>query len=273
MFQERPSRVPGAVLWQTTHESEAAPQVPEIPQPRRTERLRQAEPSLQAERILLSGQAERTGQAPGAQLRVLPDGCMDLIWVDGQVLVAGPDTRAHLFPARAGASYIGLRFAPGTAPAILGVPAHELRDRRVPLADLWPSASARRLAERAAVADDPGEVLQEAAMRRLRSLDGPAGPDRVTAGVVDGLRSGLPVSGIADAAGVSERQLRRRCLGAFGYGPRTLGRILRMNRAVELARTGTPFAVVAVDAGYADQAHLSREVKALAGVPLGALIR
>ena len=71
--------------------------------------------------------------------------------------------------------------------------------------------------------------------------------------------------------GLNERRLHRRCLAAFGYGPKTLARILRMNRAVDLARAGTPFATVAVAAGYADQAHLARDVRALAGVPLGLL--
>lgn len=60
---------------------------------------------------------------------------------------------------------------------------------------------------------------------------------------------------------------------AFGYGPKMLVRILRMNQAVDLARSGTPFAEVAARIGYADQAHLAREVKALAGVPLSELIR
>jgi AraC-like DNA-binding protein len=52
-----------------------------------------------------------------------------------------------------------------------------------------------------------------------------------------------------------------------------LTRILRMQRAVVLARRGTPFAEVSATAGYADQAHLARDVKALAGVPLGRLLR
>ncbi|MEV4457874.1 DUF6597 domain-containing transcriptional factor, partial [Microbispora sp. NPDC049633] len=84
-----------------------------------------------------------------AERRVLPDGCMDVIWADGALLVAGPDTAAHVVSDRPGARYVGLRFGPGTGPVVLGVPAHELRDRRVPLADLWPGAEVRRLAERA----------------------------------------------------------------------------------------------------------------------------
>lgn len=59
---------------------------------------------------------------------------------------------------------------------------------------------------------------------------------------------------------------------AFGYGPSVLRRVLRFRMALRLAARGTPFATVAARAGYADQAHLAREVRALAGVPLGRLI-
>ena len=72
---------------------------------------------------------------------------------------------------------------------------------------------------------------------------------------------------IAGRAGLSERQLHRRCLDAFGYGLKTLARIRRMTRAVSLIGAGTPAADAAYRAGYADQAHLGREVKALTGVP------
>ena len=83
---------------------------------------------------------------------------------------------------------------------------------------------------------------------------------------------GDEVASIAEAVGLSTRQLQRRCADAFGYGAKTLVRILRMTRALELARAGTTLADTAASAGYADQAHLSRDVKQLAGVPLGQLV-
>src|ERR1700754_1180017 len=90
--------------------------------------------------------AERPSLIPGAVVwwrgvraegvsRILPDGCMDVIHYDGQLFVAGPDTTANLSWSPAGRRFTGIRFAPGTAPAVLRVAAEELRNQRVPLED------------------------------------------------------------------------------------------------------------------------------------------
>lgn len=65
----------------------------------------------------------------------------------------------------------------------------------------------------------------------------------------------------------------RRCLAGFGHGPKQLGRVLRFQNALAHARTGARFATVAAAGGYADQAHLAREVRSLAGAPLRDLLR
>jgi methylphosphotriester-DNA--protein-cysteine methyltransferase len=76
------------------------------------------------------------------------------------------------------------------------------------------------------------------------------------------------------AAHLSERQLRRRFEHAVGYGPATLARVQRFQRFLAHAqRTPTaPLARLAADAGYADQAHLARECRRLAGLPPRALL-
>jgi AraC-like DNA-binding protein len=239
MYQERASTVCGAVVWRRT----ASPSAP----------------------------ARADGGAP---VRILPDGCMDLIWADGRLVVAGPDTTARLTRDTTEATYTGLRFPPGAAPAVVGVPAHDVRGRTVPMSELWPEREVRLIAEQLEEAAAPGRVLEAIAARRpaLAALADPLAAvivERVR-GTRDGDRTN--VADTARAVGLSERQLHRRCLTAFGYGPKTLAGILRMRRAVELARAGTPFAAVAVAAGYADQAHLARDVKKLAGVPLGELV-
>lgn len=193
--------------------------------------------------------------------RILPDGCLDLIWADDHLLVAGPDTVAQEVTSPAGLLYAGLRFMPGTGPSVFGVPAHELRDSRVRLDQIWPQRLVDGLTARVSEAPDRIAALLDIARPRIEV-------DPVTDAVVAGLRSGRPVSVVAHHVGLSERQLLRRSLAAFGYGPKTLARVLRMERALALATGGMPAAEVAASAGYADQAHLSREVKALAGVSL-----
>lgn len=222
---------------------------------------------------------ERTSRLTGAvvwtstpsgegQGRVLPDGCMDLLWHDGRLLVAGPDTRAHRTGGPPG-TWAGIRFHPGTAPALLGVPAHELRDRRVELAELWPAAAVRRVTARVNAADHPAHGLEDVALRRAA---GTAPPDPLLGRLVTALDAGRPVAAAADELGVSARQLHRRSLAAFGYGPKTLARILRMRRALALARAGVPLAETAARAGYADQPHMARDVRNLAGAALSDLL-
>ncbi|MFB9467412.1 helix-turn-helix domain-containing protein [Streptomyces cinereospinus] len=225
MYQERASRLTGAVVW--TNTPSAGP---------------------------------RAG-------RVLPDGCMDLLWHEGRLLVAGPDTRAYRTDG-AGAR-AGVRFFPGTAPAFLGLPASEVRDRRADLADLWPAARARRTAARVDAAADPASGLEEVALA-LAADAGP--PDPLLRRIVTALDAGRPVAATADELGVGARLLHRRALTAFGYGPKTLARVLRLQRALRLARDGMPLAETAVTAGYADQPHLAREVRDLAGATLGQLL-
>ncbi|MFK4145323.1 helix-turn-helix domain-containing protein [Streptomyces sp. NPDC004065] len=209
----------------------------------------------------------KTPDATGVR-PVLPDGCMDLMWSGGRLLVAGPDTRAY-DPSGPPVPWTGLRFFPGTAPACLGVPAHELRDRRVDLGDLWPAAVVRRLCARLEAAPDPAAALEEIALERAAEA-GP--PDPLLLRLVAALEAGRPVGATADALGIGARRLHRRSLTAFGYGPKTLARVLRLQRALALAREGLPFAETAARAGFADQAHLARDVRALTGMPLGTLL-
>jgi AraC-like DNA-binding protein len=193
---------------------------------------------------------------------VLPDGCLDLMWVDGALVVAGPDSVAARSELPRGASIAAVRFRPGAASAVLGVPAAELRDLRVPLAELWADAGA--LERRVGDAADRVAVLQDAVRRRL----GDAPPvDPVARAVARRLGRGpAGVAGLAAAAGLSERQLHRRCLTAFGYGAKTLDRVLRLQRFLALGRAspGAGLATLAVRAGYADQPHLARDCRTLA---------
>jgi AraC-like DNA-binding protein len=181
---------------------------------------------------------------------------MDLLWDGARLFVAGPDTTArwHQTPERV--TYTAIRFSGGAGPALLGVPAHEVRDQTPDLDQLWSSGDVRRLVEQ--VAANPASLEAWAVGRAAwRNVD-PLGSR-----VLKMANAGTPVAGMADRLGLSARQLHRRCVPVFGYGPRRLSRILRMGRALERARAGMPLAQVAASCCYVDQAHFCREVRAL----------
>lgn len=98
-------------------------------------------------------------------------------------------------------------------------------------------------------------------------------PDPALGLVAAQLGAGAAVEAVADRLGWTTRSLHRRSRAAFGYGPAALRRILRFRRAVMLTFDGVAPVEVAIRTGYADQSHLYREVRILAGVPLGQLLR
>ncbi len=103
----------------------------------------------------------------------------------------------------------------------------------------------------------------------------PAGePDPLVGAAVAELTHGRRrVADLADALGIGERQLLRRFDRAVGYGPKTLDRVLRLQRLLRAldAGRGDDLAWLALDLGYADQAHMTREAVRLAGRTPGEL--
>jgi len=241
---------------------------------------------------------------------VLPDGCSDLIWEqDTGGYLAGPDTGPFRAQARPARVIVGVRFRPAAGGQALGLPLSELRDQRVALPDLLPPG--RRIMPRL-----PGTLGPAEAAARVLDMAGrmiaDAEPDRALARVAALLRDpGARAEDVAAQVGLSERQLRRRCHAAAGYGPKTLQRILRFQRFVQLldaapldaapldaapldapgpgaaghrvsgggtSRPGTAgrafdLAAAAIATGYADQSHLTRECAAFSGLTPAELAR
>jgi AraC-like DNA-binding protein len=164
-------------------------------------------------------------------LRVLPDGCMDIINGD----VVGSLSTVLMADLHPGEEAIGVRLRPGAFTALYGVPADELTDVRLPLRDVVRPQS---LLDAANDADRPDPLAGHAIGQ----------PD---------LRA------LARESGYSERHLRRRIVALTGHGPRRLARIGRM-QALLAAGRGESWARTAVEFGYYDEAHMINDVRSLA---------
>jgi AraC-like DNA-binding protein len=204
--------------------------------------------------------------------QVYPDGCIDLIWQSGHgAYLAGPDTGPAPAALPPGTIVVGARFRPGAGGPALGLPLSDLRDQRVDLADCLP-VLARQL---------PADLPPATALNSVTGLSaqltsaGPPDP-LVLAGIRLLARGGSSVTRMSSELAVSERQLRRRFDAAVGYGPKMLDRVLRFRRVLArlpAAADEGDLAGLAIQTGFADQAHLTREMTSLAGLSPAALAK
>ena len=183
------------------------------------------------------------------------------------LFVRGPHLQLAevVIPSRA--RYVGARLKPGVVSRLFRVPAKDLYGSRTPLEAIG-AAAARGLAD-----IDVGGGQREAADRLSHALVGAfrnVEPiDRVTieAAAVDIIarrHGNISAAALASALGCSTRHLRRKMVAGLGMSPKTAARVARIRRAIALlGASDQPLALVALAAGYGDQAHMTREFAAL----------
>jgi len=246
--------------------------------PTSTYRERPPPPALASQVLCVWSQVIGAGETLYRH-RVLPDGCADVVWIgEAPAVVAGPATGPVVVPLSPGTIVVGIRLRPGAAQGVLGVPASELANRDTPLDDIWGAAAGAvfaRVIEEASL-----ETRLAAAAAALSERVAGAGPPDPAIAAATLWLARHPAGRIADLArfvDMNERRLRRRFAAAIGYGPKTFQRVLRLQRVLSLVRgrpgAGARLAMIAADAGYADQAHMSRELRALTGQSATALLQ
>lgn len=221
------------------------------------------------------------------QYRVLPDGCMDLIFqyersLNGginnpQLTVYGSTDRFSLLDIKLATEVIGIRFHPGRAGQFLNLNAIELFQQEIEAQDC--AETFGKIFDQLCGCNSPEQALRTMQTSLLK-LQRANGEDDIPLSTREALRlisssqGQMPVSQIAETIGVSERTLRRGVTAAVGLSPKVLARILRFQNAVSRLRSleSSNFCDIALACGYADQAHMAREFQQLAGLTPTAFI-
>lgn len=218
---------------------------------------------------------QRTGDSAYVQ-RHLPTGGVEIHFpIGGRPQLVGPLTGPEVEIIPAHTTIVGVRFHPGTAPPLPTV-LDDLVDQRVSLVDLWGSLE-DRLVEAMARAGTPERALMFLQAHLVQEFRTAVRVDPLVGEAVQALMPWRPlnIDTLANHLALSASQLRRRCLHSVGMSPKVLQRTLRFQGFLALAQAGaTPSgrrgadgtAGLAIDAGYADQAHLSRECLRLTGL-------
>jgi len=202
--------------------------------------------------------------------RVLPDACIDMVFINHDApIIVGPWTEPLTARFPSGTTVVGARFHPGRAMGFLGLPASALLNQSVPLRDVWNDSAHARFDR---VADEPTVPRQLAVLEsafEARLVD--AGPQDAEISAAIHWIAGHPngrVEQLSRCLGISHRHLQRRFSAAVGYGPKVFQSVLRFQRLLHLASSAhEPRSLVnlSAEAGYADQAHMTREVGRYSG--------
>lgn len=212
--------------------------------------------------------------------KLYPDGAMS-VWLNFGGAISGGREQIGTFGAallgevrrpidvasKGTLDLVGITFWPGHARAFLEASLPDVVGRLV--AD--PPLTLRL---RTVFDADPADRiarLQEALVTAVRPKRAPS------EGVQYGLslleRETPDIASLADTLGLSTRQLERRFSDELGASPKQMASLLRFRRALAAMRVGQPdFAAIALQCGYADQAHLVREFARYAGSPPGRFV-
>lgn len=200
---------------------------------------------------------------------IIPDGCSDImVYDDAPPFVAGPDATTRWITESDGTVIVGIRLRPGALRSAFGCPAGQILNSGALLSDLAPGANAlhermrstANLLERHALLED----WVRAAIRARTN----AGDHAVIAAcrwlTAD---PGLEIGTLATKLDWNARTLHRQFQSACGYGPKHFQRIMRVQNAIRAAHAapGPRLACVAQMAGYADQAHMTRDFRDITG--------
>jgi AraC-like DNA-binding protein len=198
--------------------------------------------------------------------------------VEGATLdsfLAGLHTRLTQVAGERAFSCLELRLTPLGTRRLLGLPLHELANGTYPLEELLPGVGALGARVRETESWDERFDLVEAFLAG-RLADTTPAPGELEWAWRQLVRSGgrVRVRSIAADLDWSPRLLIERFRDHVGLPPKAAARVIRLDRAVSALRSGTPrIADVAAACGYADQAHLGRELRELGGVTPAQLVR
>jgi AraC-like DNA-binding protein len=225
---------------------------------------------------------------------ILPDGHVEIVFnlgdpvrLDGPAFTGWQPERAAVGPLSyavrmtygARVRTLGIRFHPARGAAFLGVTATMLAEKILPIAQVAPHLDE---ALAATVRDEPNPKMILSSEHTRKAIDavlraqlfGMAPPDDEIAAVVDrlllpGESDTLTVANIAKELGITPRHVQRRFLAAVGITPKRFIRVVRFARAWQAASMSEAdaWADLALEHGFADQAHLVREFRAFGAEP------
>lgn len=222
---------------------------------------------LVREHVLPTGDTHLAFRLGGPALRIFHGAHDAQGEVLGHAVVGGARSCFHIREAGGAGGSVGALLKPGGARALLGVPADALAGRHTPLDALWGPGAARLLDQLHEAGGPHLQLDWLEAVLLARVAQGAAAHPAVALALAR-LRGGATVAKAVQATGLSHRSVLTLVRQATGLAPKEYTRVHRLQAVLRAASCADPpgWAQLALQAGFSDQAHFSREFRAFAGL-------
>ncbi|MFD0620522.1 helix-turn-helix domain-containing protein [Paenibacillus sp. GCM10027629] len=206
------------------------------------------------------------GQEPYTQ-EVLQHPGVNIVFEQGNSRISGIDRRKSVNLLQGEGQIVGVLFRPGAFYSFFKTPAATLTDHTAPLSDYFP-INCRAFEEELFSLEDHGKRIEMVERLLMQWV-----PDRdetvdILNDVINGIvkdREITQVEHVVERFGMTKRTLQRLFRQYIGVSPKWVIQRYRMHEAGELIEQGLDLAHLAMDLGYTDQAHFSKDFKAAVG--------
>lgn len=229
---------------------------------------------------------EIPAQPAPARQRIVPDGCIEMIFILGsdvkryttgdafilqpRAMILGQITGPFFVEPTGDVSSFAVRFYPHGFACFASIAIHKLANMETPIAALFGEHDARLLARDVAHAADTAARVAVVEAFLLRRLTATLTVDSIVQTTVDALlqsRGSQAIHTLAQNDNAMRRQLERKFRRHVGLSPKQLGRVIRLQAALKmmLSEPGETLTAVAYESNYYDQAHFIRDFREFTG--------
>ncbi len=231
-------------------------------------------PCAERERVLPTGLMHLVFRLSDVPLRLFDNICDFTGHSLGFTIVGGARSSSYIRDTSVPSASVGAQLNPGAAELLFGAPADELAERHTSLDELWGSLAGEIL-ERLVTADSLDQQLDIFENFLMSKLPRVHGLHPAVADALEQFTRTSSVHEVVKRTGYSHRRFIELFTQAVGITPKLYTRVQRFQRVIEMA-TFSPSASLldlALEAGYSDQPHFTRQFKEFSGMAPGEYLR
>lgn len=230
---------------------------------------------------------EVPAESDSQRQRIVPDGCMEMIFILGdnikryisenefilqpRAVVVGQITEPFIIQPAGYVHCFATRFYPYGFASFVKTPLQDLENKETPIAQLFGAVQAAELEQKIISAQTEEQRIRIVEAFLSDKLHEKSTIDHIVSTTIDALLSSngnTTILAILKNDLSKRRQLERKFFKQVGLSPKQLGKVIRLQAALKilLSQKAGTLTQIAYESDYYDQAHFIKDFKDLTGI-------